>query len=180
MKVARILLALSAMGCAANSIGGSSTSTTQVNGVGGVVANLTMITDAAPVTRALAVTPEKAWAQVPSVYAELGIPLSFMVAESRIAGNQGVNLHRQLAGTALRQYFLCGDASGGPNADTYTITVNVATQIQPDGAESAKAATVLDATATPMSSGSNSVHCGSTGDLERRINDLIAKRLGLN
>jgi hypothetical protein len=177
MRVYRTMLALSMCACASNSVGGTSTSTVRMAGVGGTVATLSMIAESDPVTTALMTTPEKAWLQVPGAYQDVGIPLSFSVPQTKIAGNQGTNLHRELTGVGLRNYFLCGDASGGPNADVYTIVLNIATQIQDGEGGSAKAATVLDATGIPMSSGSNSVHCGSTGELERRINDAIAKRV---
>lgn len=181
MKSIRILLLLSAGACASSpTIGGTTTSTAEVRGVGGTVAALSTISVSDPVVKALAASPGGAWAQVAPAYLELGIPLTFSVAEARIAGNQGITVRRQLAGVALRNYFLCGEASGGPNADIYNISINLATQIQevPDG--TSKAATVVDATATPVSSGTNAVHCGTTGELERRVNDLIAKRLNLN
>ena len=54
-----------------------------------------------------------------------------------------------------------------------------ATQIskEPDG--TSKASTVMDATATPMSMGSNMIHCSTTGELEKRVNEVLATRLNL-
>lgn len=179
MRVYGTMVALSMCACANNSIGGVSTSTVRMSGVGGTVATLSMIAEADPTTTALMTTPDKAWLQVAGAYEDVGIPLTFSAPEALIAGNQGTALYRQLTGVALRHYFLCGDVSGGPSADVYTIVLHIATQIQAGDGGTAKAATVLDATGIPMSSGSNPVHCGTTGELERRINEAIAKRANL-
>jgi len=138
-----------------------------------------MVADVEPGIKALAASADSAWKQVPAAYADLAIPITILVNEAMLAGNQGFTARREIAGVPMRKYFMCGEASGGPNADTYMISMNIATQIQKEADGTSKAATVLDATATSMVSGTNAVHCGSTGALEERVNDQIAKRLNL-
>ena len=183
MRLTGIILLMSAIGCASNpSPLGSvrAESTARTVGIGGTVLKLAMIVESEPITKALAASPEGAWAQVAPAYADIGIPLTIFSPQDRLAGNQGLNVRREIGGAPMHNYLNCGDASGFSNADTYLISLNVATQIQKEADGTSKAATVLDATGTSMSLGTNSVHCSSTTELEARINGLIAKRLNLN
>lgn len=168
------------MGCASNStIGGTAQSNVQVVGNSNTVAKLSMVAVSEPVVTALAASPGGAWSQVAATYAEIGIPLSISLPDVMIAGNQGFNVRRNLSGVGLRNYLSCGDDGTGPNADSYQISMNIATQIQKEGDGSSKAATVMDATATSMTTGTNLIRCATTGELEKRINETIAKHLNL-
>lgn len=181
LRTALIFLSCSALGCASSpGLGGRTETTESVHGATtGVFAKLSTIVEADPVVTPLAASPEGAWAQVAPAYTEIGIPLTIVAGDSRLAGNQGWTLRRAVGGVALRNYLRCGDDGTGPNADTYQISMNVATQIQKEADGTSSAATVMDATASPMSIGSNILRCSSTGELEKRINETIAKRLNL-
>lgn len=181
MRSLGIALILATVGCAANTPlgGGVSTSNTSMVGVSGTVAKLSMIAEVDPITEDLAASPAAAWSQVAPAYADIGIPLSLSFDDVKLAGNQGFRTHREIGGVGMRNYLQCGSTSGFDNSEVYEISLNVATQIQPQGDGTSKVATVLNATGTPMGVGSNSVNCASTGALEARINDAIAKRLHL-
>lgn len=180
MRVNGILFLFSALCCASPaSIGGMRQSTAQVVTAAGTIATLSVIAQSDQVVDPLAASPGGAWAQLSPTYAEVGIPLTLFLPETRIAGNQGLNVRRTLGGVALRNYLLCGDDGTGPNADTYLISMNIATQIQAEADGTSKVATVMDATATSMTTGTNIIRCSTTGQLEKRINDVLAKRLNL-
>lgn len=181
MRTAHTLLLFGSVACASSPTltGGVATRTAQVTSAAGIIATLSVIAEVEPVTTPLAASPAGAWAQVPAAYADAGIPLTFSQPENMMAGNQGLNLRRQLAGVGLRNYLLCGDNGSGPNADTYLISMNIASQVQKVEDGTSKVATVMDATATSMTTGTNSVRCSSTGELEKHINELVAKHLNL-
>src|SRR5438094_7724513 len=173
MRTTSALFLVAAVGCASSpTVGGVSTSSNQVVGGARTVAVLSTIAESAPVVEPLAASPEGAFAQVPGTYAELGIPLTIIIPGEKLAGNQGFNVRHAIGGVALRKYLLCGDEGTGPNADTYRISINIATQITKEADGTSKAATVMDATATPMSMGSNMVRCSTTCQLEKRVNEV--------
>jgi hypothetical protein len=181
MRLLGIALVFATVGCAANTQlgGGASSSNTSMLGVSGTVAKLSMIAEVDPITETLAASAKGAWAQVAPAYADIGIPLSISFDDVMLAGNQGFRTHREIGGVGMRNYLQCGSTSGFDNSEVYEIQLNVATQIQPQADGTSKVATVLSAMGTPMGVGSNSVNCSSTGALEERINDTIAKRLHL-
>ena len=181
MRTARTLLLFGMATCASSPslTNGVATQTAQVTLAAGTIAKLSVIAEVDPVVTPLAASPGGAWAQVPAAYADLGIPLTFSQSENMMAGNQGLNLRRQLAGVGLRNYLLCGDNGSGPNADSYLISMNIATQIQKADDGTSKVATVMDATATSMTNGTNPIHCSSTGELEKRLNEAVARHLNL-
>lgn len=181
MRAARVLFLLGVAGCAGSPgvTSGVATQTAQVMLPAGMIAKLSVIAETDPVVTPLAASPAGAWAQVPAAYADLGIPLTFSQPENMMAGNQGLNVRRQIGGVGLRNYLLCGDNGSGPNADSYQISMNIATQVQKADDGTSKVATVLDATATSMTTGTNPVHCSSTGELEQRLNELVARHLNL-
>jgi hypothetical protein len=181
MRTARILLLLGVPACASSPslTNGVATQTSQVTTAAGTIAKLSVIAEVEPVVTPLAASPVGAFAQVPAAYADLGIPLTFSQAENMMAGNQGLNVRRQIGGVGMRNYLLCGDNGSGPNADTYLISMNIATQVQKVDDGTSKVATVVDATATSMTTGTNPIHCSSTGELEKRVNELVARHLNL-
>lgn len=177
MRLIGILSLVLLPACATSNMTGSTLSTTTVVGAGGERSSLAMIAHSEPITRDMPALPAAVWAQLPAVYAELGIPLSVLVQKDMLLGNQGFNIRKAIGGVAMRNYLQCGDASGTPNADIYQISMNIATQVQRQPDSTSRVATVLDATASPMSVGTETVQCATTGQLEERINEMLARRL---
>ncbi|MDQ6717307.1 MAG: hypothetical protein M3Z17_03040 [Gemmatimonadota bacterium] len=177
-----LLLLLSAFGCASSTNIGSSAQSTTTNIAGvttGTFAKLSMVAESEPVVLPLAASPEGAWAQVAPAYTEIGIPLTIVAADAKLAGNQGFNVRRSIGRIPMRNYLRCGDDGTGPNADTYQISMNIATQIQKVDDGTSKVATVMDATATSPTMGGNLIHCSTTGELEARVNEVVATLLNL-
>ena len=181
MRRVTAVLVLSVLGCAsAPSLGGVSQSTAAISGVAyGTFAKLSMIAESEPVVLPLAASPEGAWARVAPAYAEIGIPLTIVAADVKLAGNQGFNVRRTIGRIPMRNYLRCGDDGTGPNADTYQISMNIATQIQKADDGTSKVATVMDAMATSPTMGGNLIRCSTTGELEARVNEVVATLLNL-
>lgn len=182
MRSISVFLILSALGCAGSTNIGSSAQSTTTNIAGvatGMFAKLSMVAESEPVVLPLAASPAGAWSHVAPAYAEIGIPLTIIAADAMLAGNQGFNVRRSIGRVPMRNYLRCGDDGTGPNADSYQISMNIATQIQKVGDGTSKVATVMDATATSPTMGGNLIHCSTTGELEARVNEVVATLLNL-
>lgn len=115
-----------------------------------------------------------AWTSLTRAYETLGIPLTMMTPTTNSLGNEGMRRTHNLAGTPLSTFLDCGSGTGGgPNADMYAVTMSVVSQLQVVSDTSTEVATMVQATAAPLSFGSPEVTCSTTGSLEQRIVALI-------
>jgi hypothetical protein len=121
---------------------------------------------------------EEAWKVVISVYHDLGIEPTTLISETHTIGNESLKVRRSLGGTPLSRYLSCGSATGvGPNADYYNVQMAVMTYLVGAGAGLTDVKSVVEATAAPVSLGSNPVVCSSTTALEARIAKMIQERV---
>lgn len=165
-SLAAALLLLSATGAAAQ----LPADRTETDGV-----NLRLLrTDEPGVrTESMAAPPERVWAAIGDVYAELRIPGAETDAGRRViaAVEQRV---RRIGGRPVRAYFECGSAMGSPAAD-YDVYVTVGTLVDPSPLGS-RVRTAASAYARG-SAGSSTIPCTSTGALEERINQMVDQRV---
>lgn len=119
--------------------------------------------------RRVARAAERVWSALPAVYAGLAIPVAQRDDGARLLGNPGLRLRRQLGGVPLTRYLDCGRAQGGPSAETYEVTLAVATRVEADGEGASVVSTGVQATARPVNFAGGEVRCASTGALEARI-----------
>jgi hypothetical protein len=121
---------------------------------------------------------EQVWTVIASVYRELGIELTTVLTDTYTLGNESLKIRRSLAGTPLSRYLDCGAGTGiGPNADYYNVQMSIVTQLSPNTSGGTDIRSVVDATATPVSLGSNPVVCSSTSLLESRIAKMVQERM---
>jgi hypothetical protein len=121
---------------------------------------------------------QRVWEVLPAVYEELRVPVTTVKSDQYVIGNPGAKVRRSLGGTPMQRYLECGSGSGGPNAETYLVTLSLHTQLVPVTEDETRVLTTVDASATPPSFGNSSaVRCASSGQLERRIAALVAERL---
>lgn len=120
---------------------------------------------------------DTAWKAAVKVYQELGIEPSILITDEHTIGNQSLKVRRVLGGVRLSRYLECGAGTGvGPNADYYNVEMSVMTYLSANTDAATDVRTRIDATATPLSVGSNPVVCHSTGILEQRIVKMIQER----
>lgn len=125
----------------------------------------------------IAAPVDSAWKAVLGVYQELGIEPSIYITDARTIGNQSLKIRRVLGGVSLSRYLNCGAGTGvGPNADYYNVAMSVMTTLTANTSGATNVVTRVDATAKPLSVGSNPVVCTSTGALERRIVKMLQER----
>jgi hypothetical protein len=177
-----LLLSLATLsGCATHtpSAGaGVSPETVRIVGPSGTTTLSRMVGAGAPAAvTAVAAPLDSAWRALPSVYASLEIPLTTLDAAQHLLGNEGMRVRRTLAGESLTRYLDCGATQGGPNAETYEVTMAVLTQLQPGAADSTIVATAVQASARSPSFSGEDVACTSTRRLEARIAALLGDQL---
>jgi hypothetical protein len=145
--------------------------TTVVTGVGDarkVDAN----PEAAARTLMLPVGPDVVWQVLPDVYTELGIKVDFVTQAERRLGNQQFVVRRRMGGVPLTKYLDCGisgSGAGTPNAETYEISLSVASQVTSRAAGSSMVTTWVWGMGKWVTFSGQAVTCATTGQLERTI-----------
>lgn len=122
----------------------------------------------------LLVSVDKAWAALPAAFGELGIEPGIMDAKQHVFGNAGANFRREMGRQRLSKYFDCGATAGMSNSDTYDLNIRVISQIVPADQGLSKLRTQAEATAHANALSGQSVRCASTGELERRIANMVS------
>jgi hypothetical protein len=123
-------------------------------------------------------TVDEAWAVLPGVYAELGIPLSVNDARTKTLGNTGWRTRRQIGRVPMQRYLECGSSGTIENAETYNINMSITTTVLPN----ANGGSVISTSITgvgknPVTSSSAEVRCTSKSQLELRIRDMVQKAI---
>lgn len=118
------------------------------------------------------------WRVLPLVYDSLGIKLTTMDAQGRSLGVQNARTRRRLGGEPMSRSLSCGvGVTGEDNANSYDVYLTVMSAVEAQGTGRALMRTWVQANARPTATSGDPVRCGSTGWIERRIADLVAKRL---
>jgi hypothetical protein len=166
-------------GCASGSGGGSiPTSRTveervSLDSPGGGDLMLRLTHDVSGYTDTVAVASGPAWAALMRAYGTIGLAITASDPSKRLLASGPLRVHRRLGGQALSQYLDCGSSLTGDNADQYEITLRVASEIEPAGAQSIVRSQVT-ATAVAVGSSNSPMRCSSKLNLERRIARLVA------
>ena len=180
MHSATILSAIALVtvgGCAssaASSVATTSVETTRVATPTGTT-TMTMTSTVSPGLVTLEFPIDVVWRALPVAYDSIGIPVAKMDTLSRIVGNEAYKLRRKLGGVPLTRYLDCGQAQGFKSAETYQINLSVLTQLQSVGTSQTTAATVVQASAKPVNFAGEYSPCSSTGELERRVADVLSR-----
>jgi hypothetical protein len=181
LAAAALALPIVFAGCSKRHVGpggGPTPTSTSIGSVGraGSSNTLATVSSASESERTVTAPVERVWQVLPAVYEELGIPVTTLVDAERLVGNDAMKVRRRLGSTPMQRYLDCGGTGGAPNAETYEITMSVMTKLHDLGQGLTAVVTRLEASAvSPF--GGNSVACGSTGNLERRMLMLLADRL---
>lgn len=173
-----VLLTLVLAGCAssggASGIEGTTSRSVELTSASeGQTIRMEMVN--APAGRvAIAAPADQVWAALPEVFTELGLDRAGVLDETgRVYGIQPTAVRRRLAGVALSRLLDCGSRAGIQNADSYSVTIAVRTQVQPNNATGSYLLTEVDAHGRATGTSDVSVRCGTTNELERRIERLV-------
>jgi len=136
------------------------------------------IRDVAAIEGAVPVERERAWAELPHVYAGLGIEVEYADARRFELGNPKLQKRSTLGKERLSTYLRCGIGPSGELADTYRVNMTLRSVLQPADGNSTLLVTELEATATPLfGSTTGTVACSSTGRLEGLIHQALLLRI---
>lgn len=125
-------------------------------------------------TVAIAATPDKTWDAMMAAYAVIGVDLKYLNRPTGELGNRDAVMSRRIATGELSRYLDCGiDPFSGPQANAYPVKTSLVTRMTPDGAGT-KVETMFSGLMTKPGAGAT-VHCSSTGSLERLIAVTISK-----
>ena len=157
---------------------GASSSTSRVNSAAGV-SSIEQGQTTETVDVVINAPAGKVWAVLPSIYETLSIPIEAVDTRSMALGNSQARLRQALGGSPLASYFGCGmNAFGMPNANAYTLTANIISQVVAVDATHATLRTRISAKAEQSGMSEHPASCSSTGDLELRIARMAREKLG--
>lgn len=123
-------------------------------------------------------TVDEAWAVLPGVYQELGIPLSVNDNVRKSLGNTGWKVRRSIGRVPAQRYLDCGSSGTIENAETYQLNLSIITTILPNANGGSVVSTSLTGVGKNIvTSSSAEVRCASKGDLEIRIRDMVQKAM---
>jgi len=117
----------------------------------------------------------EAWPRLVKAYSDLGIPLTTVNAADHRLGNEGMKRSHTVANDRISTFLDCGTGGGGANADIYSVNMSVASRLQTLTDSTTEVATMVQATAAPMTFGTAPVVCSTLGSLEAKIASLVAK-----
>lgn len=120
----------------------------------------------------------EAWTRLVKAYSDLGIPLTTVSPNDHFLGNEGMRRTHTFAGQRLSSLLDCGigGTGGGANADIYSVNMSVVTRLAVSPDSTTEIATLVQATATPMSFGTAAVACSTNGWLESKISSMVNNR----
>lgn len=127
-------------------------------------------------TDSLSVSAQLAFSVLPSVYAELRLPIASMDTAKRTIAGATVTARRQFGGKSLSNYIECGSTVAGHTANIYEVRFNVVSRVTAKTADRSLLSMLLSAHAS--SDGGEAVLCSSTGRLELLIARTLKQALG--
>jgi hypothetical protein len=130
------------------------------------------------VTRLVRATPAETWKTVLVTYGDLQLPITALDVEKHRISSSEARAPRKLGGKPLREYIDCGSGVAGPRVDSHDVAYTLVTVVSPAGADSTAVHSTLVASASSRGGTSTApVACSTTGQLEKRIAQLIALKL---
>ncbi len=130
--------------------------------------------NAAGLAVAVAATPDKTWDAMIAAYALIGVEVKYLNRPAGELGNRDAVLSRRIATGEVSKYLDCGsDPFAGPQANAYPVRTSLVTRMWAAG-DSTKIETMFSGTMAKPGAGAT-VHCSSTGSLERLIGVTVNK-----
>ncbi len=137
--------------------------------------NITTSNEVTAIATHVPVSQDSAYALLIRAYVVLAIPV-VPVDQKRAVGNSALQIRRKLAGMPMQKIVDCGDKMGLPNAETWDIHMNILSYVQPVSDGTAQILTRIQALGNPPDLSNRDLSpCPSTGDLEKKISDLVLK-----
>ena len=141
-----------------------------------------MLVDTHPITESARITVDfpmdRVWSAMKSAYDSIGVPVGSMDQASHTIGNSTLRVRRRLGEVAMSKYVNCGNVQGVQSADAYEVVGSVVTRLEPaDGPSRTRMVTLVDFQGRPMTIAAEYTRCTTTGQLEKRIAELVSAQL---
>lgn len=137
--------------------------------------NINQVNSATAIATPLSVTPDSAYALLTRAYVILQIPV-VPVDQKRAIGNDALSIRRKIAGMPMQKVVDCGQKMGLDNAETWDIHMNILSYVEATAEGKSQILTRIQAMGNPPDlSDRDQTFCPSTGDLEKKISDLVLK-----
>ena len=180
MRGTALVSCLSLIACVtSNGVVGSPTTSETVRVGGG--AGGTMTAEIHPTVNAIGgvvpFTMDRAWGAVRTAYDSLSLPVATLDPATHTIASPTLRLRRRLGETALSKYINCGNTQGGQSADSYEIQLAIQTVLQAADAGTTRVLSTVTAEGRPITLAGEYTHCTSTGNLERRVAELVNAQL---
>lgn len=122
-----------------------------------------------------------AWRALFAAYGDVGLPPEIADSSSGVVARLRIPMRRVYHGVRTSVLFSCGEtAAGGSQADNGQVVASASSQVTVIDSQVTRVSTIVDAYVIPDGgTSSNTLHCGSTGDLETRLHKAIGARLGI-
>jgi len=183
MRVPRssVLMLVFAAGCASAATGGPETTVSRSTASmvvgstnGGFNVPITNTYEA--IATSVPLTVDSAYQVLTRVYAMLEIPVAPVETKHAI-GNNEIKVRRRIAGLPMQKVVDCGDKMGLPNAETWDIHMNLLSYVQPGpNGQGSQIFTRIQALGNPTDiSNRDLTPCSTTGELEKKIGDMVLK-----
>jgi hypothetical protein len=142
----------------------------------GSTMNITTSNEVTAIATPVPVSQDSAYQLLIRAYTMLAIPV-VPVDQKRAIGNSVLQARRKLAGMPMQKILDCGDKMGLPNAETWDIHMNILSYVNPGAdASSSQILTRIQALGNPADLSNRDLSpCATTGDLEKKISDLVLK-----
>jgi hypothetical protein len=123
----------------------------------------------------VAVSPDSAYQLLIRVYTMLELPM-VSVDQKLAVGNDDLKVRRHIAGLPMENVVNCGEKLGTPNAETWDIDLNLLSYVKPDPNGGSQVLTRIQAMGNrPEGSNLRQTSCSTTGELEKKIGDMVAQ-----
>lgn len=120
----------------------------------------------------------RTFAAMHAVLADLKIPTEVRDSAVLQIGNAGFVKRGSFAGRRMSAWLDCGNSMSGPRADNYRVELGVVAFVSAVGREAATIRMAVIGTALDVGEASRPmVACFTTGALERRLHELLLKKL---
>ena len=124
---------------------------------------------------------DAAWRALVAAYGDLGLAPAVTDSSSGVVARLKIPMRRVYNGVRTSVLFSCGEtAAGGSQADNGQLVASATSQLSVIDAQTTRVSTIVNAYVIPDGgTSSNTLHCGSTGEIETRLHKAIGARLGI-
>ena len=124
---------------------------------------------------------DAAWRALVAAYGDVGLAPVVTDSSSGVVARLKIPMRRVYNGVRTSVLFSCGEtAAGGSQADNGQVVASATSQVTVIDTQTTRVSTIVDAYVIPDGgTSSNTLHCGSTGEIETRLHKAIGARLGI-